>query len=154
MCRQSVFVTCSKLASGRAILLGDAAHAMSANLGMACNVALQDSQVLSEACIAASGDVVASAQEYNQDRLGNVHAVARVSRHVDARNTFKYHRSLTRVLAALPYTLHSIALKLPPSMRIPGAHACKCSQLLLMCRVACRIEQRQRAARPVRFQKP
>ena len=76
-------MTCTKIASGRAVLIGDAAHAMSANLGMACSAALQDGEILSRACVATAGDVAAATARYNSARLSNVQALTRLTRALD-----------------------------------------------------------------------
>lgn len=121
-------MTCSKLASGRALLLGDAAHAISPNIGMGCIAALQDSEILARACIAADGDIEASAAQYNTDRLANAHALTLVSQQVDAVNTYQYHRNLVDLLTAFPYKLSQEAARLPASVPVPGALSCCCSR--------------------------
>lgn len=115
-------MTCNKLACGRAILIGDAAHAVSPRLGMGCNSALQDSEVLSRACIAAAGDVVAAAQQYNEMRLSNVQALTHVAWRLEQVSGYqmKYHRNLSAALAGLPYYLTQMANFIPPSAPVPG----------------------------------
>ena len=102
-CRTPTFVTCSKIASGRAVLLGDAAHAVSPNIGFGCAAALQDSEVLSRACIAAGGDVEASGVDYNDMRLDNAHMLTHVSRSIDAVQGYNYHKNVFKALRGLPY---------------------------------------------------
>lgn len=68
-CRTPKFVSCSKLGSGRAVLVGDAAHAVSPNVAAGCNAGLQDGAVLAEAVKAAGGDLDAVADLYSAARL-------------------------------------------------------------------------------------
>ena len=114
-------MTCSKLTSGRAVLIGDAAHSVSPNIGMGCSAAMQDSEVLSRACIAAGGDVEASAARFNTDRLANAHALTLVSQRVDTVSTYQYHNNLAGVVAALPYKIAQSAARIPASIPVPGA---------------------------------
>ena len=71
-CRTVTFVTCSKLGSGRAVLLGDAAHALSPNIAAGCNAALQDAAVLADSVKAVGGDVDRVADRFTADRLQDV----------------------------------------------------------------------------------
>lgn len=117
-------MTCSKLASGRAVLLGDAAHSVSPNVGMGCNAALQDSEVLSRACIAAGGDVTASAAEYADTRLTNSHVLTRVSERLDAVQSFGYTKDIFAALRGLPY--HLVQQAGFGVSSVPGLHASPC----------------------------
>eukprot|EP00892_Ulva_mutabilis_P008269 jgi/Ulvmu1/5814/UM025_0071.1 len=114
------FVTCSKLASGRALLVGDAAHAMSPNLGSACNIALQDTLILSEAITAAAGDLPAVARAYDTARRNNAQAVTRISQRIDAASTYKQHRSMLRAAPGWVYSLTFGMNLLPKTVPIPG----------------------------------
>ena len=120
LCRSPTFVTCSKIASGRAVLLGDAAHCISPNIGMGCQSALQDSDVLSHACVAANGDINASAKEYNARRLQNVHVLTHISRQLDVLETFRFHKNLLAAAIAIPYTLPQIVRRLSSIAPVPG----------------------------------
>lgn len=117
-------MTCSKLASGRAVLLGDAAHSVSPNVGMGCNAALQDSEVLSRACIAAGGDVTASAAEYADTRLTNSHVLTRVSERLDAVQSFGYTKDIFAALRGLPY--HLVQQAGFGVSSVPGLHTSPC----------------------------
>ena len=120
VCRTPTFVTCSKLASGRAVLLGDAAHCISPNIGMGCQSALQDADVLSHACVAADGDINASVKEFNARRLQNVHALTHISRQLDLLETFRFHRNVFAAAVAMPYALPQIITGLTASAPILG----------------------------------
>lgn len=48
VCRKSGTVQCSKLGSGRCVLIGDAAHCTSPALGTGAASALQDGRILAE----------------------------------------------------------------------------------------------------------
>lgn len=121
-CRTLRFITCSKLASGRALLVGDAAHAMSPNLGMGCNISLQDTLVIDEAIAAAGGDAAAIAQWYSDARRSNAHAVVRISERLDAAMTFKHHRSVLRAALGWPLSLTVGMNYVPRTVPIPGRH--------------------------------
>eukprot|EP00892_Ulva_mutabilis_P008246 jgi/Ulvmu1/5794/UM025_0048.1 len=109
MLRPLRFVNCSKLASGRAVLIGDAAHAMSANLGMGCNSALCDAQILG-GCVAASrGDAAAAAAAYNATRIHDVHALSRISRKLNDAVNHPYHGSFWKLLWGAPVLLSLIS---------------------------------------------
>lgn len=122
-CRGLRFVTCSKLASGRALLIGDAAHAMSPNLGMGCNLALQDTLVLSDAIDAHPGNPEGIAAAYDSARRRNAHAATRLSELLDATVTYKYHRCVLRAVAGWPVTLTAGVNYVPASVPLPGAAA-------------------------------
>eukprot|EP00892_Ulva_mutabilis_P005928 jgi/Ulvmu1/3707/UM170_0013.1 len=117
--RCPTFITCSKMASGCAVILGDAAHSVSHNLGMGCNAALQDSEVLARACIAAGGDIAASARQYEEARLDNAHVLTRVSQRLDAISCFPYHKNILSAAAGFPYLLPHV-LGLGSSYNVPG----------------------------------
>lgn len=112
---------CSKIGSGRAVLIGDAAHAISPNLGMGCNLALQDTLVLSNALEAAAGDIAAAVRDYDASRAPSARVMARTSERVDAVDTFRNHRNPVRALGALPTWLTLAAARLPPTSKIPSA---------------------------------
>eukprot|EP00892_Ulva_mutabilis_P004958 jgi/Ulvmu1/2834/UM143_0006.1 len=116
--RYPTFITCSKLASGRAVLLGDAAHALSPNIGMGANSALQDSEILSHKCVAAGGEIVAALRQFNAERLTNAHTVTHVSKRIDDASYYKYHKNVFAFLKGLPYLIWLRAGRLPP--RVPG----------------------------------
>jgi len=105
--RVPTFVKCSKIASGRAALIGDAAHAVSPNIGMGCAAALQDGELLARACVAAGGDVSAAACEYALTRGPSVEALTHISQRLDAVQGFKYHRNPIKALIGFPYVVAS-----------------------------------------------
>lgn len=120
VCRSPTFVTCSKLASGRAVLLGDAAHAVSANVAVGCASALQDSQILSRACIAADGDVTAAAQRFDEDRLADAQTLTKASKGLDAVMNYKFHGGLLAVAAGLPYYVARKVTWMSPTAPLAG----------------------------------
>lgn len=68
-----------KLTDGRVTLLGDAAHAMTPNLGQGAAQSIEDGVVLAK-CLQAEADVPAALREYEQRRLGRANEVARQAR--------------------------------------------------------------------------
>jgi 2-polyprenyl-6-methoxyphenol hydroxylase-like FAD-dependent oxidoreductase len=66
----------------RVVLLGDAAHAMTPNIGQGAGMAMEDAAVLAEELASASGDVPAALQRYTARRQPRVELVMRVSRQV------------------------------------------------------------------------
>lgn len=137
ICRRPRFVTCSKIASGRALLIGDASHAISPNIGMGCNSALQDAHALARSCIAASStsrgaarcDAAAAASHYGTSRLAFAQMLPFVSARIDGFATIRYHGDTRRALRGFPYFLASEIANVPESYGIPGAYAC-CIMLL------------------------
>jgi 2-polyprenyl-6-methoxyphenol hydroxylase-like FAD-dependent oxidoreductase len=104
-CRAVSTVRCSKLGSGRAVLVGDAAHAFSPNLGCGAASGMQDGALLG-ACVAkhleASGSWEGVADAWTHQRLADAHAYACIS---DALTDFLYflrHKSYWRLLKSLP----------------------------------------------------
>ena len=68
-------------ARGRVVLLGDAAHAMTPDLGQGAGQALEDAVVLG-AALAATGEVAAALARYDTERRPRTQAVARLSRRI------------------------------------------------------------------------
>jgi 2-polyprenyl-6-methoxyphenol hydroxylase-like FAD-dependent oxidoreductase len=66
-------------ARGRVVLLGDAAHAMTPDLGQGAGQALEDAVVLG-AALATTGEVAAALARYDAERRPRTQAVARLSR--------------------------------------------------------------------------
>jgi 2-polyprenyl-6-methoxyphenol hydroxylase-like FAD-dependent oxidoreductase len=66
----------------RAALLGDAAHAMTPNIGQGAGMAMEDAAVLAEALAGAPGDLSKALQRYAARRGPRVELVMRVSREV------------------------------------------------------------------------
>eukprot|EP00892_Ulva_mutabilis_P008251 jgi/Ulvmu1/5799/UM025_0054.1 len=101
--RQHTFLEPSKLGSGRAVLVGDAAHAMSPHLGMGCNSALTDGAKLGAALRAVGGDLDTVAAEFTAVRLPEVLALVRMTKLQYINVTAKIHKSFSRILLALPF---------------------------------------------------
>ena len=114
-----MFVTCNKLGSGRAVLIGDAAHAMSANIGMGCNTALLDGQALAAAAVAAGGDVDAIAAQLTRDHLPDVGAVSRISRGLYDATFVKAHGNRLAAFAGAPFVMWQVATIF--SAKLPSA---------------------------------
>ncbi len=68
--------------SGRAVLLGDAAHAMSPNIGQGAGMAMEDAAVLAQELAAAPAGVPQALENYEMRRSSRVALVTRVSREV------------------------------------------------------------------------
>lgn len=112
------------------MILGDAAHAVSANVGAGCTNALQDSEILARAFIAADGDVVDAGRRFSAARLEDAHILTNTSKRVDDAINFKFHKNLRAWIAALPYTFArdartwAILPGTPPLTNIPSWSAC------------------------------
>lgn len=65
--------------AGRLVFLGDAAHAMSPQLGQGVNMALLDAKALADA-LAASGDIDEALQSYRRQRRSHIAVYQRLSR--------------------------------------------------------------------------
>ncbi|MGX5818803.1 FAD-dependent monooxygenase [Chitinophaga lutea] len=63
---------------GRAVLLGDAAHATTPNLGQGAGQAIESAWVLVQ-CLAATGDYGAAFSRYQQRRIARVHKIVGLS---------------------------------------------------------------------------
>jgi 2-polyprenyl-6-methoxyphenol hydroxylase-like FAD-dependent oxidoreductase len=68
---------------GRAALLGDAAHAMTPNIGQGAGMAMEDAAVLAEE-LAAAAEPQAALQNYARRRTPRVDTIMKVSREVGA----------------------------------------------------------------------
>lgn len=120
-------MTCSRLGTGRAVLIGDAAHAMSANLGMGCNTALLDGAALAAAAVAVRGDLGALQARYTADHHPDVAAMNRLSRGLYDVLFLGDHNKWLRAFAGAPATLWVAsgftAAKLPGA-RLPPLMQC------------------------------
>ncbi len=68
---------------GRVVLLGDAAHPMTPNLGQGAGQAIEDAAVLDQ-CLASNVDIATSMQQYEHRRMGRANAMVRGSRALGA----------------------------------------------------------------------
>lgn len=91
---------------GRAVLLGDAAHAMTPNLGQGACQALEDAVVLA-AALATEATVEAALTRYDAERRRRSQSVARAARQAG--------RMGQRLRHPLAVTLRNTALRLAPS---------------------------------------
>jgi 2-polyprenyl-6-methoxyphenol hydroxylase-like FAD-dependent oxidoreductase len=69
--------------AGRVVLLGDAAHPMTPNLGQGAGQAIEDAVVLDE-CLAASSSIEEALTHYEQRRVARANAIVRASRRFGA----------------------------------------------------------------------
>lgn len=95
-CRQHEFVELSKLGSGRAVLLGAAAHAVAPALSVGCNTALADGAALAAAVRAVDGDLASAAAQFTAARLPEVTALRRNMRDPWAIAAYPLHKTLRR----------------------------------------------------------
>lgn len=64
---------------GRVVLIGDAAHAMTPNLGQGAGQAIEDAVVLDE-CLAQEREIETALRKFEQRRLARANTIARMSR--------------------------------------------------------------------------
>lgn len=69
--------------AGRVVLLGDAAHPMTPNLGQGAGQAIEDAVVLDE-CLAASSSIEEALTRYEQRRVARANGIVRASRRFGA----------------------------------------------------------------------
>ena len=68
---------------GRVVLLGDAAHPMTPNLGQGAGQAIEDAMTL-DSCLAQETDLETALQRYERQRVRRANAITRASRRVGA----------------------------------------------------------------------
>lgn len=68
-------------AFGRIVLLGDAAHATTPNLGQGAGQTMEDAYVLAR-CLDAAGDPVMAFKEYDRKRLGRTRKIIKMSNQI------------------------------------------------------------------------
>ncbi|CAM9713069.1 unnamed protein product [Sphacelaria rigidula] len=119
-------IYCSQLALESVVLIGDAAHAMSASLGQGTNCALEDCQILAQV-LAAEIDQAATTkvidipkvlEAYGRLRLEEVHAVCTLSNIASMISTRKILVAQLVLTVMLSKTLGRLAPKVfpPPSL--------------------------------------
>ena len=95
------------------MLIGDAAHSVSPNLGYGATAGMADAHLLATTAASMHAGSAAGAQrtehtfaglaeEWTRERLHDAHAYTRLSRSVSDLTMFKIHKSWARLLAALP----------------------------------------------------
>ena len=146
ICRTANFIKCSKLGSGRCVLIGDSAHAHSANIGSGCTTALQDTTALA-ACVAQSLRPSSSfgaksgvsvpadvADDWTRARLHDAHACVRISKCMEDMGRLKLHKSPLLFAQSLPVSMAAVISMMP----LPGKGAWPLLYLkaLLRCWVA------------------
>jgi 2-polyprenyl-6-methoxyphenol hydroxylase-like FAD-dependent oxidoreductase len=117
------FVNCNKIATGRIIFIGDAAHAMSANVGMGCNSALGDASVLAEAALAAEGDLDCIGEVYNELRLEDARALVRLSERLGAFQQFAHVKDVGRRMRAVLFGTPIMVTTACGLLPLPGLFA-------------------------------
>lgn len=65
----------TQLHGPRCVLVGDAGHSVSSNLGQGCNAALESARVLGEVVDLVGGDPDKVPAAYNKARIQDVHAL-------------------------------------------------------------------------------
>jgi 2-polyprenyl-6-methoxyphenol hydroxylase-like FAD-dependent oxidoreductase len=117
-------VRCSKLGSGRAVLVGDAAHAHSPNIGCGAASGMQDGALLA-ACVAkhlqAGGSLEGVADAWTHRRLADAHAYTRISEAMSEFQYFKYHKSYLRLLKFAPIGSILMLSVIMTTMPLPSA---------------------------------
>jgi hypothetical protein len=125
-CRAVSFVRCSKLGSGRAVMVGDAAHAFSPNLGCGAASGMQDG-VLLAACVAkhleAGLCLDGIAETWTESRIADAHAYTRISYSLAELQYYPLHKSLLRLVKALPVGGIVMLTFVISSLPLPGAEA-------------------------------
>lgn len=117
----TISVRCSTLnVANNVVLLGDAAHAMSASVGQGCNSALQDVSVLSNILDQNNNDWSDSLEQYTIDRMPDVQAVSDLSQYsVPRTRLMKIEWILRTILGKiLPKRLAKMLLS-PLPMELP-----------------------------------
>jgi hypothetical protein len=123
-CRKISFVRCSKLGSGRAVLVGDAAHAIAPNIACGAASALEDGVLLAacvEAHMQASGSLEGIAKAWTATRLADAHALTNISRMYSDLTYFKLYKQWSRWLLSLPVGGTLQLSFILPALPLPGA---------------------------------
>ncbi|KAK9798139.1 hypothetical protein WJX73_006863 [Symbiochloris irregularis] len=120
--RAASSVKCSYIVQSRTVLIGDAAHACTPNMGQGVNTAMEDAVQLAEAIQACRYDVPAGLQRFQDERLPEMHAMHQLDLNVDARYGMqgKLHPEFLVSMATFVFwgTLTKIfpQVQLPPTM--------------------------------------
>jgi 2-polyprenyl-6-methoxyphenol hydroxylase-like FAD-dependent oxidoreductase len=108
-------VKCNLLVGPSVALVGDAAHAVSANLGQGVNSGIESAGALAKALDDCSGDIQAGLQLYNQRRLPDVHALYKLDREAFDRRGYHGLRSFQAVAYEFHVRKAKLLHKLMPS---------------------------------------
>ncbi|CAB9520680.1 Kynurenine 3-monooxygenase [Seminavis robusta] len=115
-------VRCSQLHTPHTLLLGDAAHAVSASCGQGCNAALQDVQVFCDTLAQQNHEWNKALPAYTQARLGDAHAVSELSDYTHPRSGWLKFEFIARTILRklLPLWLANWLLKPLPTEVLAG----------------------------------
>uniref|UniRef100_A0A7R9WTD2 FAD-binding domain-containing protein n=1 Tax=Craspedostauros australis TaxID=1486917 RepID=A0A7R9WTD2_9STRA len=98
-CNLSVQCNALTTPDGKAVLIGDAAHAMSSSLALGCNSAMHDVQVLCSKLAQHDHDWHKALQQYNADHMAEANAVREFSDHSVAVTTRMRLEFMGRMIA-------------------------------------------------------
>ena len=97
------------------VLLGDAAHAVSASLGQGCNAALQDVDVFSNLLVENKGNWASTLTQFTATQLTQAHALGYLSTHSKPRTLWMRFEWISRMMLRklLPASLQKFLRPMP-----------------------------------------
>lgn len=95
----TIAVRCDRLNVGsKVLLLGDAAHSMSASVGQGCNSSLQDVQIFGRILDQQGDNWSVSLDQFTQQRMPDIHAVSELSEYSAPRSRWMKVEWMLRIL--------------------------------------------------------